>query len=77
MTTGTTPTTVNTAITFSFPFFGTTRTHLWVCADGAISFSDGSPATPADPGGANGDLSRTPITTGPALAQTPLRPAIP
>jgi len=69
--TGATTQSLDTAINFSFPFFGTTESQLWIREDGTISFSDGSPSTPVDPGANNADLSRAPV------GSDPLRPVDP
>jgi hypothetical protein len=45
-------------IAFSFNYYNTTRTKLWVGEDGTIRF--GNTTDPGDPGGDNLDLSRSP-----------------
>jgi hypothetical protein len=62
---------LNTPVGFTFPFFGATKTQIWIRQDGTISFSDGTPATPADPGANNADLSRTALAGEPAPPSDP------
>ncbi len=74
--TGATQQAVDTAISFSFPWYGQTKTQVWVREDGTISSSDGSPTVPANPGSNNADLSRTPQSVEPARPTDPMIAAL-
>jgi hypothetical protein len=63
--TGAVTQTLNTAISFAFPFFGVSQSQLWVRQDGTITFTN------TDPGANNADLSRAPVSPEPARPSGP------